>query len=248
MNLMRLPERINPDRGAPPWIVAQHLWRYRWACTFTAGKRVLDAACGTGYGSHMLATEGQAEFVLGLDLASDVIEENSKRYASQANLKFEVGDVCDLQLPAESFDVYTSFETIEHVPDPLKLLQEAKRILRPGGLLLLSTPNRELTNPGKTINDRPFNPFHLREWSVSELTELVGQVFPNYELFVQAPFPERYARFLAAIGRWSHWLGFRMHQLTKVLLTLVGRFPPCHVQPPIPTHPAEVSIIRACKG
>lgn len=196
----------------------------------------------------MLATQGKAAEVVGLDVVPDVIDDNRKRYGDQPNLSFEVGDVCQLQFPEESFDLYTSFETIEHVAEPLALLHEAKRVLRPDGILLLSTPNRELTNPGKTLGDRPFNRFHLREWTFDEFTELVGQVFPKHEVFVQAPFSTAYARFLRAIGRCSHWLGFRTHQACKVFVTLFGRFPPCEVQPPLPHHLGEVNVIRAVKG
>ena len=246
---MTVLPRVNPlervNLSVWKWIREQHLRRYQWACTFAGGKRVLDAACGTGYGSHMLVTQGKAAQVVGLDVASEVINENRRRYSAQPNLSFEVGDVCQLEFPPGSFDLYACFETIEHVLEPLALLQEAKRVLRPGGVLLLSTPNRELTNPGKTLGDRPFNRYHLREWNFAEFTELVSQVFPKHEVFIQAPFSRAYATFLRAIGRCSHWLGFRTHQACKVLITLLGRFPPCEVQPPLPNHLGEVIVIRA---
>lgn len=125
------------------------------------------------------------------------------------------------------------------------MLLEARRVLRPGGKLLLSTPNRALTNPGKTLDDRPFNPYHLREWTAEEFQELVTAVFEQVELYVQSPFSTRYARWLNRLGRAWPALGVRTHQATKVLLTLLKRFPSCDVQPPKADTIGEVSLAVA---
>ncbi|MEM4218180.1 MAG: hypothetical protein QXZ09_09170, partial [Candidatus Methanomethylicaceae archaeon] len=76
--------------------------------------------------------------------------------------------------------------------NPRKLLAEAVRVLKPGGRLIISTPNRTLTNPGRTISDRPFNPFHLREWDMAEFEALLCEFFPQTQMLTQAPFSQRY--------------------------------------------------------
>ncbi|MEM4188840.1 MAG: class I SAM-dependent methyltransferase, partial [Candidatus Hadarchaeum sp.] len=210
-------------------------------------EKVLDAACGTGYGSAMLATEGRAARVIGLDISREAIVEASGKYGQIPNLEFMLGSVEDLPFPDDSFDLYTSFETIEHVPNPRKLLAEAVRVLKPGGILLISTPNRTLTNPGKTLGDRPFNRFHLREWSMAEFANLLREFFTDVQMFTQAPFSLRYARLLGRVGRLSHWLGFRLHQVCKVFLELSGRFPDCSVQPLQPATVGEVCF-AVCRG
>lgn len=225
-------ERVSAENNRlADWITRQHAARYRWACTFVHGATVLDAACGVGYGSVMMIEHGKAAKVIGMDLSEQAIGEARRRYNSVQNAIFCLGDVENLAFDDNSFDVYTSFETIEHVPHPERLLQEAVRVLKPDGILLISTPNRMVTNPGISITGKPFNKFHLREWSFEEFESLLRQFFRNVEMLTQAPFSKTYVRRLTRIGRIWHWLGFRTHQMCKLLFELTGRFPDCRVQP-----------------
>lgn len=152
-------------------IEAEHLARYMWASQFVDGKRVLDAACGVGYGSRMLMDAGAAT-VFGVDIAEDVIA--SLRSLEETRLKFEVADLRSLPFEDNSFEVVTCFEAIEHVPDPEVVLDELHRVLRPNGVLAISTPNRDVYSPG--------NPFHLRELKPSELAEELSRRFHSVVL------------------------------------------------------------------
>lgn len=147
-------------------IEAEHLARYAWATQFAAQKRILDAACGVAYGSRMLFGAG-ADEVVGVDIAEDVIA--SLRPLERPGLKFEIADLRRLPFEDNAFDLVTCFEAIEHVPDPEVVLDELQRVLRPDGVLAISTPNRDVYTPG--------NPFHLRELTPSELSDELGKRF-----------------------------------------------------------------------
>jgi SAM-dependent methyltransferase len=151
-------------------VEAEHLARYAWAAQFASGRRVLDAACGEAYGSRILAEAGAAE-VVGVDLDERVI---AAARAARPDISFEVADLRQLPFGDAEFDLIVSFETIEHVPDPEVVLDEFRRLLRPGGLLALSTPNRDVYTPG--------NPFHLRELTPSELEDELGSRFESFRL------------------------------------------------------------------
>lgn len=118
-----------------------HLERYRFAAQYVEGKEVADVACGTGYGTELLCADGKAARAVGVDIDAEAVD-----YATAVHGRDEARYVCvsadRTGLPDESFDVVVSFETIEHVPDDLTLLDEFSRLLRPGGTLVCSTPNQ----------------------------------------------------------------------------------------------------------
>ncbi len=166
MDLEFTGEYLVPGR-APAHLEAEHLARYRFAAPLAAGRRVLDIACGTGYGSALLAAAGAAS-VEGVDLSPEVVAYARERHAAP-NLAFARGDICAWR-GAAPYDLITSFETIEHVPDHRAALANLRTLLAPGGRLLLSTPNRPITSPyARTLDDRPANPHHVREFTLAEI-------------------------------------------------------------------------------
>jgi SAM-dependent methyltransferase len=203
-------ERMAEGEWVPPWLRYQHLARYEWAVSFCSGKRVLDAACGNGYGAELLRHAGAA--VVGLDVAAEGIEEG--QHLGRRNLL--LGDATILPFRSGAFDIFVSFETVEHVKAHASYVAEAHRVLKRGGTFICSTPNRALVNPGNTIDDRPFNPFHIREYTQRELAAVLQSKFSSIEWFGQTPFPGWYAAALGSVGRRSKSAGVRLHQARKL--------------------------------
>jgi ubiquinone/menaquinone biosynthesis C-methylase UbiE len=167
-----------------PRIEQEHLKRYEFATGYVAGKDVLDIACGSGYGSAMLADSG-AKSVTGVDLSPEAVESATANFG-RGNVRFAVGDVQRLtDIPDASFDLIASFETIEHVPDDRAYVDETARVLRPGGMLLVSTPDRRLGSIGPRLRKVPSNPFHVREYTRKELIDLLSRRFEIVEEFGQ---------------------------------------------------------------
>jgi SAM-dependent methyltransferase len=169
------PERIVPDE-TEPGIVALHLKRYEFALPHCESADVLDAGCGVGYGSALLAS--RARRVVGVDRANDAIAYARRRYGAP-NVDFREADLLSLDLPDASFDVVCSFEVIEHLQEQERFVAEVARVLRPGGAFLVSTPQAERTT------DRPDNPFHERELSASDFAALLSSRFSDVELYGQ---------------------------------------------------------------
>ena len=161
-------ERYDPQAHPDTMMAAEHLARYRWARQFVQGRRVLDAGSGTGFGALMLAEAGAAH-VVGIDNDAPAVEQASA--GCSHNIEFTVGDVAAIPFGDASFDVVTCMEVIEHVEDPERVLDELQRVLKPDGLLLLSTPNRDVVVPG--------NRFHVHEFTPHELTETLSARFHN---------------------------------------------------------------------
>jgi 2-polyprenyl-3-methyl-5-hydroxy-6-metoxy-1,4-benzoquinol methylase len=172
---MKYPERIVPD-DEPPGVVALHLKRYVFARPYCAGKDVLDAACGTGYGSSELARV--ASRVVGVDVDERAVAYARSRYGGD-NVEFETMDVAALRFGDASFDVVVSFETIEHVADGGAFLGEVVRVLRPPGTFVVSTPNAAHTT------EEPENPFHRVEYAREDFLQLLSRHFEAVELFGQ---------------------------------------------------------------
>lgn len=169
------PERIVPDE-TEPGIVALHLKRYAFALPWCENKRVIDGACGVGYGSAFLATH--AEHVLGVDASEEAIAYARQRY-SDANIEFACMDLLALDLADGSYNVACSFETIEHLTDADAFLCEVVRVLDASGVLLVSTPRADETTHS------PANPFHEVEFSRVDFEQLLNQYFGRVELYGQ---------------------------------------------------------------
>ncbi len=170
-------ERFTPECVREIWY--EHWHRYAFARTFARGKRVLDAACGEGYGSALLAQE--ASSVLGIDIAEKTIAHAHARYARQTNLCFEHGDCTALNLPDASVDLVVSFETLEHVVAQEALIAGFARVLGADGMLIVSSPDK------RTYSDLAGfrNEFHVRELYRDELLKLLGAHFPHVHLYGQ---------------------------------------------------------------
>jgi SAM-dependent methyltransferase len=156
----------------------EHWHRYAWAAQMVAGKVVLDAACGEGYGSFMLSRT--ALRVTGVDIDAAAVDHARNRYPTD-NLSFEQADCTRLPLPDDAVDVVVSFETLEHLAEHDALLTEFRRVLRPSGFLLLSSPDKK-TYSDETGYD---NPFHVRELYRDEFEGLLGRHFPAWRLLGQ---------------------------------------------------------------
>jgi SAM-dependent methyltransferase len=158
-------ERLIPDAQAHELVAAEHLARYRWAARLARDRRVLDAACGEGYGTAMLRDAGARE-AAGVDVDAETVEHARSRYG----LDIRCADIAKLPWADGAFDLVVSFETIEHVEDAPRAVAELRRVLADDGVLVVSTPN-----PAEYVLD---NEFHTREYLPDELDAILAPHFP----------------------------------------------------------------------
>jgi SAM-dependent methyltransferase len=164
-------------RESPWWGV--HVARYRFAIPHLLGCSVLDIACGSGYGLPVL--QKTARSVVGVDVDMDAARKARNAVGCGPEVVV-VADGCRLPFDNASFDVITSFETLEHLEARARFLGELRRVLTPKGLCIISTPNANHTLP---VNGRPRNPHHVFEYSPSELVTELRNHFASIELFGQ---------------------------------------------------------------
>jgi ubiquinone/menaquinone biosynthesis C-methylase UbiE len=160
-------ERFMPEVAQ---IAFEHLHRYHFAARFCAGKQVVDVACGEGYGSQILS--GVADSVTGIDISAEAVAHAAGRYGSD-RLRFVEASAALLPLEDDSVDVVVSFETIEHHDQHEEMLSEIRRVLRPGGMLIMSSPNKQ----HYSIDPGYENPYHVKELFRHELIELIQRYF-----------------------------------------------------------------------
>jgi SAM-dependent methyltransferase len=169
-------ERFIPELMGGHLIEAEHVVRYALAAQIVAGRDVLDAGCGLGWGTEMLLKAGAAS-AHGIDIDEAAIADARVRAPGAS---FKVGDLRSLPYPDASFDLVVCFEAIEHIDGHERVLDELVRVLRrDGGLLLVSSPNPAVYPAG--------NPFHVRELAPDELRDAVAQRLPLVESWHQFP-------------------------------------------------------------
>jgi ubiquinone/menaquinone biosynthesis C-methylase UbiE len=156
------------------YIVQQHIMRYIFAAAFARSKKVLDIACGAGYGSCYLADYG-AEYVIGADMSRNALSYATCHYRRD-NLHFLQGDAVHLPFRDGTFDVVASFETIEHIAEYDEYLREMKRVLSPGGVFICSTPHIKYTK---------HPPYHVKEFCPDEFFELMENTFGAVQKYGQ---------------------------------------------------------------
>jgi O-antigen biosynthesis protein len=163
-----IPGQVDPD------LWAEHVSRYAFASRWAPGTCVLDMGCGAGYGTAELAN--RAHFAVGIDMAQDAVAYAQSAYPL-ANICFLPGSVTSLPFRDGSFGLIVAFEVIEHLIDWRLLLSEARRVLHPDGVFLVSTPNKEYYTDSRGTSGP--NPFHVHEFEFDEFQNALAEFFPH---------------------------------------------------------------------
>ncbi len=171
------PERASPNEMAGRLMESEHRGRYWWAAQLAEGRAVLDAGCGTGYGTEILAAAG-AKSVTGVDISQEAIDSARAAFPGPSS-EFSLADLHELPFEEGVFDLAACFEVIEHVEEQQSVIRELHRVLRTAGVLAISSPNRNVYPPG--------NPYHTHEYVPEELEQALAKEFAHVKLYRQSP-------------------------------------------------------------
>lgn len=188
-------DRVYPDDS---FIFKCHLFGYiDFAKRLAPGARVLDLACGEGYGAGVLA---ERAWCAGLDITPDLLAESATRYPV---VRFVGGDALNLPFADSSFDAVGALQAIEHLVETEEFLREIARVLKPGGVAYITTPNVDRLPPTAT---KEFNPHHLRDFTPHELRAELDRHFGDVHLYGQVQdetLPRTKALIAAAEKEWA---------------------------------------------
>jgi 2-polyprenyl-3-methyl-5-hydroxy-6-metoxy-1,4-benzoquinol methylase len=208
-------ERFTPECEREIWY--EHFHRYVLAARWCVNKRTLDAACGEGYGSALLADS--AASVEGVDISKQAIAHARQRYGQLKGVGFHIADCTTLPFDDNEFDRVVSFETLEHLEAHDELLTEFRRVLKPDGFLILSSPDKATySDEQNTVNE-----YHVKELYRNELEALIQRHFPAHRLLGQK------LMFHSAI--WS-MDGFKQVELDQISSNEINK-PASFTQPPM---------------
>jgi 2-polyprenyl-3-methyl-5-hydroxy-6-metoxy-1,4-benzoquinol methylase len=206
-------ERTLPDVPEENYWYRRHLVVYEWIGARTIGKRVVDMACGEGYGSEVLSRS--AASVVGVDANPEAHEHARLRYMRQ-NLRYERDLV---ETFSEECDAVVFLQTIEHVQNPGEILKHFKSMLAPGGIAYVSTPNLlTLAPPGAEKSE---NPWHVKEYRAEEFRALCEAHFEQVELWGLFHARKLRAHALALSAGWD-----RVHRALGITRAFYDRFTP----------------------
>lgn len=156
----------------------EHLHRYAMVTNYIKDKIVLDIASGEGYGSNIMSNK--ATFVYGIDIDDTAVQEAKLKYKNE-NLEFLTGSTSHIPIDDNTIDVVVSFETIEHHDEHDEMMNEIKRVLKPEGLLIISTPDKLYYSDQRNFN----NQFHIKELYKEEFIDLLSKSFNKIQLLTQ---------------------------------------------------------------
>lgn len=209
-------ERLSGNFLMPNWVSTEHHSRFKFTANYTIDKIVVDCACGNGEGTNIFSEGTKATY--GFDVSEEALVE-ARQKCTNPHAIFQKASGTKLPLGNNFADVYVSLETIEHIDEDEDFLQEVSRVLKNGGIFICSTPNRMVTNPGKTLKDKPANVFHIREYSVEEFTALLSKYFSKVEMHGQNKSAFLKTSLLGFIGKFLPLhLAVRMHQANKLAM------------------------------
>ncbi len=228
--------------AVPKPLLDVHLARYRFALPHVGGKRILDMACGTGYGTQLLLVKGGAAEALGADIDPDAIRYAQMSYQQDA-LRYQQADACHLWTD-EVFDVVVSFETIEHIPFPDRFLEAVVGMSRPQGKLIISTPLRL----GGSLKDRPAYPYHTREWNLTEFTDLLRQFYDTVELYGQQWRPNLSSSFVRIPYRLRYWRARLQGHSALSIHQLASEVRPLDAAPLGLMQKSPLCVVALCSG
>jgi len=171
-------ERQEINIVSPWW--GEHLHRYEEVIKSLSGNEIiLDIACGSGFGAHLLSNHSSGR-VFGGDISLSAIKLCDNSW-NKDNLSFQVMDGTNLKFKDNTFNVVVSFETIEHTIRFKEMIEEFKRVIKPNGIIYLSTPNIKINSPTGIVT----NPYHTQEWDYKEFCKIINSHFNTYKIFGQ---------------------------------------------------------------